>query len=58
MIYKNDNVKMNTKELLTAYKVISTIMKNNKLEADNSWKHVKCWLSNKICDQLSDSDIK
>jgi len=43
---------MNTDELLIAYKVISEIMNNNKLNSDNSWRHVKSWLSNKICDQM------
>lgn len=52
MIYKNDGIIMNTDELLIAYKVISEIMNNNKLNSDNSWRHVKSWLSNKICDQM------
>ena len=54
MIYKNDGISMNTDELLTAYKVISEIMNNNKLNSDNSWRYVKNWLSNKICDQILD----
>lgn len=43
---------MDINELLTTYKVISFIMKNNKLNSDNAWRHVQSWLSNKICDQL------
>jgi len=57
MVYKNDGVQMDTKELLTAYHVITTIMKNNKLNCDSSWRHVQCWLSNKICDQLDEGQI-
>lgn len=48
---------METKELLQAYKTISKIMKEEGFEMRTQWAHVKAWLSNKICDQLSDGDI-
>ena len=57
MVYKNDGKYINTKDLLTAYKVITEIMNDHKLNCDSSWRHVQCWLSNKICDQLQDGDI-
>lgn len=47
---------METKELLQAYKTISKIMKEEGFEMRTQWTHVKSWLSNKICDQLSDDE--
>lgn len=47
---------METKELLQAYKTISKIMKEEGFEMRTQWAHVKAWLSNKICDQLSDGE--
>lgn len=48
---------METKELMIAYKVISKIMEENQKTYDTSFKSVKNWLANKICDQLEDGQI-
>ena len=56
MVY-NDGKFINTKDLLIAYKVIKEIMNEHNLKSDTAWRHVQCWLSNKICDQLQNEDI-
>ena len=43
---------MKNKDLLTAYKIITQIMKENSLTQDTSFKRVQSWLSNALCDQL------
>lgn len=48
---------MEKKELIIAYKVISKIMEENHKTHDTSFKSVKNWLANKICDQLEDGQI-
>ena len=48
---------MEIKELMIAYKVISKIMEENKKTQETSFKMVKNWLANKICDQLEDGQI-
>ena len=45
---------METKELMVADRVISKIMEENQKTHDTSFKMVKNWLANKICDQLED----
>ena len=39
---------------MTAYRVISKIMEENQKTQDTSFKTVKNWLANQICDQLED----
>ena len=48
---------MTNRDLLIAYKVITSIMEENNLTMDNSFRRVQCWVSNKLCDQLKDGDI-
>lgn len=48
---------METKELMIAYKVISKIMEEDHKTRDTSFRMVKNWLANKICDQLEDGQI-
>jgi pyoverdine/dityrosine biosynthesis protein Dit1 len=48
---------MENKELLQAYKVITKIMKEDSLTMDNSFRRVQSYLSNKICDNMIDSNI-
>ena len=45
---------MTNKELLIAYKVVTKIMEENNLKMDNSFRRVQSWISNTLCDQLSD----
>lgn len=45
------------KDYLKTYQVISQIMEDNNKIMDNSFRHVKSWLSNKICDELKEGDI-
>lgn len=48
---------MKTKDLLTAYKVITEIMKENDMTMDTSFRRVQCWLSNAVCDSLKEGEI-
>ena len=44
---------MKIEELKTAYKVITKIMEENRLQKDNSFNRVKNFISNKLCDELT-----
>lgn len=48
---------LTNKELLTAHRVLSKIMKTNNLCMDNSFVRVRSWIANKLCDQLEDGEI-
>jgi len=48
---------ISNKELLTAYRIISRLMKDMNKNHDNSFKVVKNYLANMLCDQLEDGDI-
>lgn len=45
---------MENKDLLQAYKVITQIMREDKLLMDTSFRRVQSYLLNKLCDSLVD----
>jgi len=47
---------LKTDELKIAYKVITKIMKTNNLMRDNSFNRVRNWISNSLCDSLTDDE--
>ena len=44
---------MTVDELKIAYKVVTKIMEENRLTKDNSFNRVKNFISNKLCDELT-----
>ena len=48
---------MTTRDYLKAYKVITQIMKEEQMTMDTSFRRVQYWLSNKICDNISDEEL-
>ena len=44
---------MTVDELKIAYSVITKIMEENRLQRDNSFNRVKNFISNKLCDILT-----
>lgn len=48
---------INVAQLLQTYKTITKIMEDEGLTMDNSFRRVQCWLSNTICNSLTDGDI-
>lgn len=44
---------MTVEELKTAYGVVTKIMEENHLQRDNSFNRVKNFISNKLCDILT-----
>jgi hypothetical protein len=44
---------MTVEELKTAYSVVTKIMEENHLQRDNSFNRVKNFISNKLCDILT-----
>lgn len=48
---------MNTKELLQAYKTITAIMEEEHLTMDTSFRRVQSFISNKVCDMLTDGEV-
>lgn len=55
---ENINSNLSLRSLLKCYKVISKIMEENKLKMDNSFRRVQSWLSNAICNKLSEEELK
>lgn len=49
---------LSLRELLKCYKTISKIMEDNKLKMDNSFRRVQSYLSNIICNKLSEEELK
>ena len=45
-------------ELIQTYKTISSIMEQEGLTMDNSFRRVQTWLANKLCTELTIEDIK
>ena len=44
---------MTVQELKIAYSVVTKIMEENRLQRDNSFNRVKNFISNKLCDILT-----
>lgn len=47
---------MTVEELKTAYSVVTKIMEENRLQRDNSFNRVKNFISNKLCDILTNDE--
>ena len=47
---------MTVDELKIAYKVVTKIMEENRLTKDNSFNRVKNFISNKLCDILTNGE--
>lgn len=47
---------MTVQELKIAYSVIAKIMEENHLQRDNSFNRVKNFISNKLCDILTNDE--
>jgi hypothetical protein len=47
---------MTVQELKIAYSVVTKIMEENRLQRDNSFNRVKNFISNKLCDILTNGE--
>ena len=47
---------MTVQELKIAYSVVTKIMEENRLQRDNSFNRVKNFISNKLCDILTNDE--
>lgn len=47
---------MTVQELKIAYSVVTKIMEENHLQRDNSFNRVKNFISNKLCDILTNEE--
>jgi len=47
---------MTVQELKIAYSVVTKIMEENRLQRDNSFNRVKNFISNKLCDILTNEE--
>lgn len=52
-LFQKNNIMTTVDELKTAYKVVTKIMEENHLQRDNSFNRVKNFISNKLCDVLT-----
>ena len=56
-IMEKNGISIPVEDLLKTYRIITRIMKENEFTQDTSFRRVQTWLSNTICDNLSDSKI-
>ena len=54
---EKNGISISVEDLLKTYRIITRIMKENEFTQDTSFRRVQTWLSNTICDNLSDSKI-
>jgi hypothetical protein len=55
LVKEKDKI-MTVEELKTAYSVVTKIMEENRLQRDNSFNRVKNFISNKLCDILTNGE--
>lgn len=50
-------MEINIKQLLLTYKTITAIMEEEHLTMDTSFRRVQSFISNKVCDMLTDGEV-